>query len=103
VSKKFTSGEWFTAVDGTKVHAEGRGALAYVSVAQAMGPTKEEAMANAALIPASPTMYATLDEAMIGYRVLKTVLSKAGLNAGAAVAVEHIAEIEAVLKKARSE
>ena len=38
-----------------------------------------------------------LGRALLGCRVLKTMLSAAGLKLGEATAIEHIAEIEAVL------
>ena len=42
-------------------------------------------------------MRAVLEKALLGCRVLKTMLSAAGLKLGEATAVEHIAEIETVL------
>ena len=43
-------------------------------------------------------MKRVLGKALLGYYVLKTLLSKAGLHLGALTALDHIEEIEAVLR-----
>ena len=54
---EFTSGEWFRAGNqGVAIHAEGRGALAYITVGEARGRTLPEAQANAALQASAPDL-----------------------------------------------
>lgn len=72
-------------------------------IAQVLSLHNPRGKANKALILKAPDLYAALQDAVLGFKVLRAVLEKAGLQAGSTVAQQHIENFENLLKEARDE